>query len=187
MPIVICLEGCHGCGKTEVRKRLASSGFVTLDEGFLDAETGGGLHPQSLVMETMWVTEWFKRVIATCQKDSVCFIDRSPYSAVVYAKEKKGRILKILIDDMIQELEKDTDIVIRTVHLKVQEKVLWKRIQDRLTREPERTLYNEDSDQWMRDVSAFYNQFKEWDHTVKNDCNIDNTCDKILSIFNLNN
>ena len=49
--IVLCLEGCHGVGKTELCRRFEQSGFEVLDEAFLDMPEYM-LHPQSLLMET---------------------------------------------------------------------------------------------------------------------------------------
>ena len=59
---VICLEGCHGCGKTRLSGHFEDSGFQILDEAFLDIESYS-LHPQSLLMETSWVCSWFERIL----------------------------------------------------------------------------------------------------------------------------
>ena len=47
------------------------------------------LHPQTLIMETAWVSAWFQRLLqlhhaadAETQKKVVYICDRSPYSAV---------------------------------------------------------------------------------------------------------
>ena len=34
--LVICLEGCHGCGKTELCQHFEAAGFQVLDEAFID-------------------------------------------------------------------------------------------------------------------------------------------------------
>lgn len=161
-------------------------GHTTMDEGFLDHpnDTSVKMHPQSLIMEFRWVAEWFKRVITEAPRDAVCFIDRSPYSACFYAKNKSGRVMKIVIDDMIKELETETGIMIRTVHLKVNTKVLWPRIAKRLKDDPSRLMYNEDSRDWMDEVVRFYDDNK-WTHVIQNDKDIDKTCQKILSTFKL--
>jgi RNase adaptor protein for sRNA GlmZ degradation len=55
--IVICLEGCHGCGKSSLLNHFDDSGYICLDEAFLDMPSYA-LHPQSLLMETKWVVSW---------------------------------------------------------------------------------------------------------------------------------
>ena len=37
--IVICLEGCHGCGKSSLCKQMSEAGYSILDEAFLDIES----------------------------------------------------------------------------------------------------------------------------------------------------
>ena len=43
--IVICLEGCHGCGKSSLLSHFEESGYTCLDEAFLDMPAYA-LHPQ---------------------------------------------------------------------------------------------------------------------------------------------
>lgn len=107
--------------------------------------------------------------------DSVCCVvtqiliaDRSPFSAVFYAKH--GHLLEQVIRHQIEEVKKDADIEIFTVHVKVQcgcvwigvwsmarhpcltpcdpvrqvsKETLWSRILERLRREPSRAKYHE--------------------------------------------
>ena len=60
--IVIALEGCHGCGKTELTSLFAGKGYTVLDEGFLDMSSHL-LHPQTLVMELAWLVPFCKRLL----------------------------------------------------------------------------------------------------------------------------
>lgn len=60
--IVVCLEGCHGVGKTELCSRFRRNGFAVQDEAFLDMPDYM-LHPQSLLMETTWVCSWFEQLL----------------------------------------------------------------------------------------------------------------------------
>ena len=60
--IVVCLEGCHGAGKTELCKEFRRRGFTIQGEAFLDMPDYA-LHPQSLIMETTWVCSWFDSVL----------------------------------------------------------------------------------------------------------------------------
>lgn len=171
--LVVCLEGCHGCGKTELSEKFAKAGFIVLDEAFLDMPCAA-LHPQSLVMETFWVCSWFERILqhsnqiesrGLSHKSHVFIADRSPFSAVFYAN--RGELLAPIIRQQIIEVKEAAGIEILTVHLKVDKETLWKRIQARLKVEPGRVKYNEDKREWMEKVRAFYDEFK-WDLDIDN-------------------
>jgi hypothetical protein len=51
-----------GSGKTELCKQFKDEKFWVLDEGFMDMPEYA-LHPQSLLMETSWVVNWFMRLL----------------------------------------------------------------------------------------------------------------------------
>lgn len=75
-------------------------------------------------METLWVTHWVQRLLEKQKalknatgKNTVFFADRSPYSAVFYAKTG-GQLLRPVIAAMIAELA-NNNIHIFTVHIKV--------------------------------------------------------------------
>ena len=144
--LVICLEGCHGCGKTELCQHLAAAGLSVLDEAFIDTKEES-LHPQSLIMEMAWVSAWFQRLLelhhaantgsATDgekhEASDVYFCDRSPFSAVLYARgEGRGRTLDPLLKAMIAEMNEETGISLVTVHVDVNSELLWRRISERL-------------------------------------------------------
>ena len=169
--LVICLEGCHGSGKTELTKSFAEAGHVVLDEGFLDMPLSA-LHPQSLLMETTWVCSWFRRLVdvALGSNKLALIADRSPLSAVFYAL-RNGQVLEPLIRACIEEVREVFNIHIVSVHLRTEPTLLWERIQARLLREPSRKAYREDSMKWMNDVLTFYDSM-QWDFTVEND-NVD--------------
>ncbi|KAH7819881.1 uncharacterized protein MONOS_1815 [Monocercomonoides exilis] len=166
--IVICLEGCHGVGKTMLISQFKKAGFQVLDEAFMEMPEYA-LHPQTLVMETVWLSNWFMRLLKMTQTvkdhDSTIFIaDRSPYSAEFYAPH--GHLLGPVIKEQIEEL-KTKNIYIYTVLINVDKELLWKRILERLEREPHRVKYNEHSREWMEKT---YNWYKthEWDFCIDN-------------------
>jgi len=168
---VICLEGCHGSGKSSLVAQFEQAGYRVLDEAFLDMPKYA-LHPQSLLMETKWVVSWFERILRLAsedrskdQPDEVFIADRSPFSAVFYAAN--GHLLEPLIREQMKEVEAATTIEIHTIHVKVDQEVLWRRIQKRLEAEPERSKYNEGEKSWMLKTLAWYNNFA-WDLTVDN-------------------
>eukprot|EP01133_Synstelium_polycarpum_P014491 gene14491-17100_t len=169
MMTVICLEGCHGSGKTELCKYLSSQGHHVLDEAFLDMPSFN-IHPQSLMMESVWVTNWFQRLLKVDLvpgQHKLFFADRSPYSAVLYARNG-GKLLDPIIRAQIAELRELANIDIKTVYLQLDEQVLWQRIQDRLAREPERRKYDEHNPQWLKDALSFYDHPQRWDLTIDN-------------------
>jgi len=154
-------------------KHFQNAGFNVLDENFLDMPSFPSLHPQSLVMETIWVTNWMQRLLKiqaerkdeTSLHDQVYVVDRSPYSAVFYA-QKNGHLLSPLIQQCIVDLEA-VNIHIITVYIKVDRTILWQRINDRLKREPSRKKYKEDSREWMETTVGFY-EGRQWDVTLDN-------------------
>eukprot|EP00007_Cunea_sp_BSH-02190019_P001419 CAMPEP_0174245114 /NCGR_PEP_ID=MMETSP0417-20130205/37725_1 /TAXON_ID=242541 /ORGANISM="Mayorella sp, Strain BSH-02190019" /LENGTH=236 /DNA_ID=CAMNT_0015324867 /DNA_START=23 /DNA_END=733 /DNA_ORIENTATION=+ len=171
--IVVCLEGCHGSGKSRLSEQFRSAGYEVLDEGFLDMPSFS-LHPQCLVMESIWVSNWIQRLLQK-QKDmgkaasrTIFFADRSPYSAIFYAKQN-GHLLHPLIKAQLAELKVLADVHIFTVYLKVDRELLWSRIQQRLKEEPHRRNYDEHRREWMETTVAFYERLsKTWDFEIHN-------------------
>ena len=132
--------------------------------------------PQSLLMETQWVCSWFLRLLSLSEASTpgaapaVFICDRSPFSAVCYSNRggvKSGHLLEPVIREQIREVRDAAGIEVYTVHVKVEEEVLWDRIQCRLRKHPERKLYNEHEREHMDSIAAFYDGF-EWDLTVDN-------------------
>ncbi|KAJ5072288.1 hypothetical protein M0811_01302 [Anaeramoeba ignava] len=171
---VVCLEGPHGAGKTSLTAQFTEAGFLTLDEAFLDLESDA-LHPQTLTMEVHWSSCWFQRILKIAHKlkkseeskdkNIVLVADRSPFSAVYYAKN--GYLLEPVIKAQIKELRDLANISIYTVYIKVEKEKLWERIQERLKEEPERKAYNEDSRDWFEKTVEFYDNF-HWDISIEN-------------------
>lgn len=184
---------CHGSGKSALTAEFKKH-FHTMDEGFMDAPPSL-LHPQSLFMETVWVTNWFLRLMklisefaaedaaaaaaakaagvdaaatpATAAAPRIIVADRSPLSAIFYSRSD-GRLLEPLIRQYVTELREAADVHIVTVHLHTQRELLWSRICDRLEREPSRKAFREDQRTWMDAVCDFYGSMA-WDVTVGND------------------
>eukprot|EP00753_Platysulcus_tardus_P000783 PLAT10711.1.p1 GENE.PLAT10711.1~~PLAT10711.1.p1 ORF type:complete len:286 (-),score=125.06 PLAT10711.1:90-947(-) len=174
--IVVALEGCHGAGKTQLCREFAAAGYWVLDEGFLDMPEYA-LHPQSLLMETAWVCAWFQRLLkhdnelkkgrlpGVRGRTPILIADRSPFSAVFYAKS--GHLLESVIRQQMEEVRTAAGIEIWTVCITVERELLWSRICDRLRAEPSREKYNEDKRSWMEAVVDFYETFS-WDLVVDN-------------------
>jgi len=173
--LVLCLEGCHGSGKTQLLNSFESKGFEVLDEAFTDMPEYA-LHPQSLIMETAWMSNWFQRLLQKdyeCKqnpdgpKDPVFIADRSPFSAVLYGR-RDGDVIKGLIQSLIAEVAEEADIHIVTVHVSTEKELLWSRIQERLVLEPVRGKYNEGSRDWFEKCYNFYHSEMPWDMSVAN-------------------
>lgn len=194
---VICLEGAHGCGKSAVLEELGRRGHRTMDEGFLDQAHLGGLHPQTLVMESLWVARWVERLLVTqsgLERDggrtapTVIFADRSPYSAVCYA-QARGDLLEPLIGQQIEDLCGQANVHVYTVYLHLPLDTLWSRVQSRLLIQPERKAYREHVREWMDAVFTFYADRDEagactWDYTVdRTHLDVPATTEAVLSIL----
>ncbi len=166
---IYCIEGCHGCGKTEIVTNLKNAGYNILDEGFLDMPVYDNLAPQSFTVELLWVARWIERVLKIAQtapSHSVYFADRSPYSAMLYAPN--GVLLKPIIYEMMRDLA-TAGINVINIFIDVEPDVLWERIVNRLKAEPAREKYNEGSRDHMNRVIAFYKSHDDlWKHRVNN-------------------
>lgn len=151
---IVCVEGCHGCGKTTVVKKLAEK-YNILDEYFLDMPKYD-MPPQGFTIEVLWLYRWIERVLMLKKivpENTVLFADRSPYSVLFYAPN--GRILEPMITELLMDLLA-SNIEIITVYIRLPTDVLWQRITERLKTEPERIKYKEDSFEWMKQVVNFY-------------------------------
>lgn len=170
---VLCIEGCHGVGKSSLLANLQQH-FVVLDEMFTDMPSYDYISSQSLPMEFIWVANWFNRLLSVYENDyhPVVFADRSPYSAVYYSKTSPviQESLKNLIRAMTDELAQK-NIILETVCVTVKKEILWERIQRRLEREPFRAKYNEGSYEWMEQTWDFFDKFP-WDYVIDNSAEI---------------
>ena len=168
---VICIDGCHGVGKTAIIADIAKRGYHVLDELFF--EMPKFLVPsQSLTVEFIWISNWFKRILdmqkAGMADDAIVFADRSPFSAVFYSRASpEDRLaLEKVIRGMIAELSR-YNITIHTVGLLVEREELWKRVQRRLETEPFRREFNEDKRWWLDQTADWYESFG-WDTVIDN-------------------
>lgn len=135
------------------------------------------LHPQSLLMETTWVCSWFTRLLKKMsdlksagggngKTEQIFIADRSPFSACFYSR-RGGSYLDPVIREQIQEIREAAGIEVYTVYMKVDNDILWERIQNRLEMEPDRRKYDEDKREWMEKTVRFYEDF-QWDLVVEN-------------------
>ncbi|SIP85948.1 Hypothetical protein PACV_233 [Pacmanvirus A23] len=177
---IICIEGCHGCGKTEIISQL-NKNYNVLDEGFLEMPKFT-LPPQSFTMEFIWMSKWIERLLKLQinNPSGIYFADRSPFSVLFYAPD--GNILEPTINKIINDLKIHADIEIITVYIDVQKDILWNRIQERLKLEPERRKYNEHKYSWMETTLEFYQKNNHlWQYKLENNIDIN------IVIMELNN
>ena len=152
---------------------MREKGHMVLDEGFVGMKHYG-LDPQSLIIETFWVTGWFRRLLEMQEKlggrtacaDAVFIADRSPYSASFYARDPFGAMLRTLAKGMVAEL-RACGIHVHTVHVRVRDELLWRRISARLVDEPERRRFNEHERSWMDKIVGAYDECG-WDAWIDN-------------------
>ena len=90
---VIALEGPQGAGKTSLLSHLSAS-YDVEPEVFVDLAPSD-LHPQGLLSEMTWAASWFQRVLRHKNK-RLLFVDRSPYSAGLYAKAQTSLLGSIV-------------------------------------------------------------------------------------------
>lgn len=184
---IICIEGSHGCGKTMIIEEIKNRGLSVLDEGFLNMPEFA-LSPQSHTMEFIWISQWITRALELRKNNidndnsaTIYYADRSPFSALLYAS--RGSLLESSLKYMIAELAA-AGIEIITCYISVTDDVLWKRISDRLLREPMREKYNEGSREWMQKVVQFYEDHKSlWQYEISNtSVEVDDIVAKIIAI-----
>jgi hypothetical protein len=70
-PLQIFLTFNLGSGKTQLCKEFEAAGYNVFDEAFMDMPSVN-LHPQSFVMENIWVSRWIQRLLI---KQKVIFIE----------------------------------------------------------------------------------------------------------------
>lgn len=141
------------------------------------------------------MSKWFERLLQIQKayddknkdkaelEEPVFIADRSPFSAIFYAKDNKGHLLEDIMEQTIKELRAAANIRIYTVHIAVDKDILWNRIQTRLSAEPFRKQYGEDKREWMDAVCDFYEN-RIWDYTVENNKNsIVDVRDTIIRMF----
>jgi thymidylate kinase len=186
--LIVCIEGCHGTGKSEIISRFKSNGYEVFEECFMN-HNSYDLHPQSLTMEMNWVAEWFKRIVKInsidknrFKREIVYFCDRSPYSAVLYTQGGNGELLRPVIDKQIEDML-SFGIKVVTINIEVNKQILWSRILHRLEKEPSRLRYGESNYMWMEETLKFYNRMK-WDYSVDNTKDIYDTIKSIEQIVN---
>jgi thymidylate kinase len=170
---VVCIEGCHGCGKTTLVEQAKARGEPVIEEGFMGMPSFT-MHPQNLVVENIWIARWFERVLnahkeflASKRPSIIYYADRSPYSPVFYTRSG-GHILESLVSAQLEQL-KEHGIHVITVYIRLDSEVLWDRIQARLREEPIREIYGEGSREVMDKVVAFYESRRStlWDLEIQ--------------------
>mmetsp|Transcript_10020 Transcript_10020/g.14751 ORF Transcript_10020/g.14751 Transcript_10020/m.14751 type:complete len:261 (+) Transcript_10020:47-829(+) len=174
---VICIEGVHGAGKSSIVNWFKINGFHVIDEGFMTEEVY--LHPQTFVMEMTWITTWFQRLLkikheadeeskrTNKYKEIVLIADRSPFSAIFYARGGKGNLFDSCIRESMKDLETE-QIEILTVKIHVEKKKLMSRIAKRLKKHPDRKNYNEHLYEWNSSIYDKYEQYKGFDLVLDN-------------------
>ena len=169
--IILCLEGPAGTGKTTIFKNLGKKNYSLIKENF-DKNKFTKIHPQSVIGESNWASNWFYLVeqhIISNNKTNLFISDRSPLSSLFYVRNDKVRNpLKFIIKESIKEFEKKYNVIIKTVYLKTKRKLLFKRVKERLKKEPNRKNYGEDDLKLMNQIYDYYESYKEWNFTIEN-------------------
>lgn len=131
---LVCLEGCHGIGKTTLIEKLAADGFNVIKEGFFDS---GPINPKRMTSplnEIEIMRNWYKRVIAKVieledEDDKLVFIDRSPFACCAYmgAHEKPDihpminstvNLYIAMARQFLYEMVTDYEVTLMFIHMK---------------------------------------------------------------------
>lgn len=107
---VVCLEGCHGVGKTSLWKKLTQ--YMRIGEEFKKSQTSFMFSRQAFFPQMSWVMHWFEHLESVLRaywsqdqqkfvsvKPVVVVTDRSPYSAEIYTEQEPE-----LLNRLIQKL-----------------------------------------------------------------------------------
>ena len=174
-----------GVGKSTLCQYLCETkGLKVLEENFKQIPLCG-LHPNGLIPEARWVVEWMYRVLE-CIKcsdgEDMIFVDRSPYSAVIYGKDKV--VLRQMVDAALSQLRDEVGVDIMVVRLMLSEEELWQRISNRLSDETERSVYNERSFAWMKKIVDAYDDFP-WECSLNVDgLSVEDVAKRIFEVMN---
>lgn len=201
---VVTIEGVHGAGKTTTCaefkkwKQNNNNTIHVLKEGVaLDIKQNYQmecLHPQSLIMESVWACRWFQRVcmwIDTHSKSHqafsyclegeyngmkdvntthYCICDRGPFSALPYSRvdtPEDIEPLEDLINKNIDYIDEKYNVSFVSIYLRVPKDLLRDRVCSRVEREPIRhSMFTEDNDTWLNKIYDFYENY-QWDHVIE--------------------
>ena len=162
---VFAIVGPSGSGKSSLVKSLASIGFTTLVEDYLNScpERFSNKH---LLSKWNWVALWLTRVWDFRQQGTIILVtNRFPLEVVPYATS--GVFLLEPIKHTLEELE-DYGVFIRTIYLQVPLDICLDRCKRRLRTEPHRKAYGENNREFIKSVYAFYEKGigNLWDFTI---------------------
>ena len=199
---IVCLEGCHGAGKTTqielINADLSNKNSIfALPENFAKI---GTLDHNDFITECGWVVMWFKRVatilsyhklpatqpaqmpatqpaqVPATQPAQVSTItivvDRSPYSALIYCNDEQRPLLAAVIERSFAELRRNFDFSLHMIKINVEVNDLLQRIAQRLESQPERKKMPEIDTTHTLRIIEIYAKYFTLYHSI--DCEIDN-------------
>lgn len=163
-----------------------SVGFPTVDEGFVGLCDSLGISEYEdrcdhmAIREAVWMCNWAIQVSKTLneydktigsenekKRPRFIFCDRSPFSSFIYGKRNYGvdyhgldinldYSLLTLAADTVMEVERQCNVEVQIVYLQLSVKDGFDRVQHRLTLEPSRLKFNEQSLQHYMDCLYRY-------------------------------
>jgi len=168
---VICLEGEHGVGKSELFTALHT--HPRIGEDFIGVPSVEQFHKQDPVCQIDWVKHWFTNLRAVLRpywnptsgryidlrSDGRAIVsDRSPYSAAVYARREKDVVLST-VKMYVREHER-LGVRFDVVCLRRDRDDVWSDVLSRLEAEPGREEFDEGSREHFDKTCLIYDT---WD------------------------
>jgi len=155
MVFFIFIDGIHAVGKTTQIKKLESvpeRKYRIVHELFIGQGIDDSFHRQHGFNQFAWlnsrITSIRKRLLPFLRRgryegDEVVVFDRSLFSACIYSMEVKDLLEKIVVFFLVELKKKGVEIL--TVCLKREREDVWRDVQERLKRDPDRGQYREES------------------------------------------
>lgn len=165
---IVCLEGCHGTGKTSLCRMLSSLNYEVIYANY--APPMSKLPPNQYITEMNWIGDWFSRIAETitdgddsggdCDDSGddrkTVITNRSPFSALIYANPSVRADLSKNIQLCIDELKSVYNIKMHIIMVHMPDDMLLERIHKRLEIENGRLCVNEGDDVFNLNILADY-------------------------------
>lgn len=181
-PTIISLVGMIGVGKTSALRMLRSMGYTILPENYIDVNRSIPCDNRLILSKWSWVADWFFKIRAYAAENlntEIVFVDRSAIEAGLWTQNCFSLFKPI--KQSFSELE-NLGFRFFNICLHCEKSELWRRIQQRLTLEPERIQYNECNEEFLDELYNIYTQNEnQWDLTLDSTyCTTEEICDQII-------
>jgi molybdopterin-guanine dinucleotide biosynthesis protein len=179
---ILSIVGPSASGKTTVVKKIGSSNFI-IQEKYMYLNKYE-IDNRLLLSKWSYINYWFENIL-NAHKENKDFLitDRCPLDTCAYVTDKSNELFEILTNSL-EEL-KSMNIIIITVLLTANFKVLQSRIDKRILIEKQRELYNEKNiEHNLRAYKFFISKSNYWDYIIDstnmNEIEVENSINEII-------